>query len=45
MKVNEIHGYSKGAADGKFKYLQRRLKIDRTTKDIVALIPQKSFSI
>ena len=39
--ANEIYGYSKEAAIGKFKYPQKRMKMDRTTEDIAASLPPK----
>ena len=39
--VNELYGYSKAAADGKLKHPRKGIKMDRTTKDITALVPPK----
>ena len=39
--ANEIYGYSKGAAMGKFKHPRKGVKIDRTTEDIATLVPPK----
>ena len=40
--ANEIYGYSKGAVYGKFKHPYKGIKIDRTTKDIAALVLPKN---
>ena len=37
--VNEIYGYSKGAADSKFKHPQKGIKMDRTSDNAAALVP------
>ena len=39
--ANEIYGYSKGAAMGRFKRSQKGVKMDQTTEDLVALLPPK----
>ena len=40
MKIaNEIYGYSKGAAMGKFKHPQKGVKMDRTTEDVATPVP------
>ena len=42
MKIaNKIHGYSKGAAMGRFKHPQKGVKMDRITKDVAAPLPPK----
>ena len=37
--ANDIYGYSKGAAMGKFKNPRKGVKMDRTTEDITAPFP------
>ena len=37
--ANEIYGYSKGAAMGRFKHPRKGMKMDRTIKDIAAPVP------
>ena len=37
--ANEIYGYSKGAAMGKFKHLRKGVKMGRTTKDVATPVP------
>ena len=37
--ANEIYGYSKGVAMGKFKHPRKGLKMDRTTEDFATLVP------
>ena len=40
MKIaNEIYGYSKGAAMGKFKHPCKGFKMDRTTEDVATPVP------
>ena len=39
--ANEIYGYSKGAAVGRFKHPRKRVKMDRTTGDEAAPLPPK----
>ena len=40
MKItNEIYGYSKGAAMGKFKHPHKGVKIHRSTEDIATPVP------
>ena len=40
MKIaNDIYGYSKGAAMGRFKHPHKGVKMDRTTKDLAAPVP------
>ena len=39
--ANEIYGYSKGAAMGRFKHPRKGVKMDRTTKDDAAPLPPK----
>ena len=40
MKIaNDIYGYSKGAAMGKFKHPRKGVKMDRTTEDMAAPVP------
>ena len=42
MKIaNDIYGYSKGAAMGKFKHPCKGAKMDRTTEDVATTIPPK----
>ena len=39
--ANEIYGYSKGAAMGRFKHPRKGVKMDRTTKDVATpLLPK-----
>ena len=46
MKIlNEIYGYSVGAAMGKFKHPRKGVKIDRTTEDVLLLNHQRSWNI
>ena len=37
--ANDIYGYSKGVAMGRFKHPRKGVKMDRTTKDLVAPVP------
>ena len=37
--ANDIYGYSKGAAMGRFKHPRRGAVMDRTTEDIAAPVP------
>ena len=37
--ANDIYGYSKGAAMGKFKHPRKGVKMDRTTEDLAAPVP------
>ena len=37
--ANDIYGYSKGAAMGRFKHLRKGVKMDRTTEDLAAPVP------
>ena len=37
--VNEIYGYSKGAAIGKFKHPCKGVKMDRTTEYVATPVP------
>ena len=37
--ANEIYGYSKGVAMGRFKHPRKGVKMDRTTEDIAAPVP------
>ena len=37
--ANEIYGYSKGAAMGKFKHPRKGVKMDRTTEDVATPVP------
>ena len=37
--ANDIYGYSKGAAMGRFKYTRKGVRMDRTTEDLAAPIP------
>ena len=39
--ANEIYGYSKGAAMGRFKHPRKGVKMDRTTEDVAAPLPKK----
>ena len=40
MKIaNDIYGYSKGDAMGRFKHPSKRVKMNRTTEDLVAPVP------
>ena len=39
--ANEIYGYSKGAAMGRFKHPHKGVKMDRTTEEITASLPPK----
>ena len=40
MKIaNEIYGYSKGKAMGKFKHPRKGIKMDRTTEDVATPVP------
>ena len=42
MKIaNDVYGYSKGAAMGRFKHLRKGVKMDRTTEDLAAPVPPK----
>ena len=42
MKIaNEIYGYSKGTAVGRFKHPPKGVKMDRTTEDVAAPLPPK----
>ena len=36
---SNIHGYSKGAAIGRFKHPRKGVNMDRTTKDIAPPVP------
>jgi len=38
---NAIYGYNTDVIDDKFKYPRKGIKMDRTTKDVVALVPPK----
>ena len=37
--ANDIYGYSKGAAMGRFKHPRKGVKMDRTTEDLAAPVP------
>ena len=39
--ANEIYGYSKGAAMGRFKHPHKGMKMDKTTEDITTPLPPK----
>ena len=39
--ANEIYGYSKGAAMGRFKHPRKGIKMARTTEDVATPIPPK----
>ena len=39
--ANEIYGYSKGAAMGRFKHPRKGVKMERTTEDVTAPLPPK----
>ena len=41
MDINEIYGYSKGAAIGRFKHPKKGVNIDRTTEDVATPLPPK----
>ena len=42
MKIaNEIYGYSKDVAMGKFKHHRKGVKMDRTTEDVATPVPPK----
>ena len=42
MKIaNELYGYSKGVAMGKFKHYCKGVKMDRTTEDVATPVPPK----
>ena len=40
--ANKIYEYSKGAVMRRFKFPQKGVKIDRTTKDVTTLLPTKN---
>ena len=37
--ANDIYGYSKGTAIGRFKHPRKGVKMDRTTEDLAAPVP------
>ena len=37
--ANEIYGYSKGAAMGRFKHPHKGVKMDRTTEEVATSVP------
>ena len=39
--ANDMYGYSKGTAMGRFKHPRKGVVMDRTTEDIVPLVPQE----